>query len=92
MPRRKPVRGLIRSSAVFERNAAGDLDPGEWVRLTIPPELVRVVVQDDGREVIELHMMAASALVSERATIDEMKDAVFLCRCPLPVIRPEDLK
>lgn len=79
MSKSKP---LIRSSAVYERNNSGDLDPGEWVRLWIPGDMVRIVTLEDGREVVELHMYALTALISERQTIDAAKDALNLCRVP----------
>lgn len=81
---------LIHAAAVYERNPAGDLDPGEWVRLVIPEDLVRIVTDGEGRESVELHMYAMAALISERKTIDGARRAINLCRPPQCTDRCEE--
>lgn len=90
MQHREPVIRSIDAAVVHERDAGGDLVPTEWARLVLPPDLARVVPRADGGFDVELHVFALCKLTSHRPTIERLKRAANLARCPYTVIDPED--
>lgn len=83
-------RESIDAAVVHQPNAGGDLEATEWAELMLPPEWVRWAERADGSRVLQVHCRALLALTSQARTRDNLLRASRLCRCPLPVIDPED--
>lgn len=90
MSRRERIAEVIDAAVVHERGAGGDLVATEWARLVIPREWMRLVHRPDGTVDVELHVFALCKMSSHRPTIERLKRAAFLARCPWPEITPEE--